>query len=93
MTDPQPVTTTTASVRAFLTDAAERVLATFVEAFLGAWALSPALDISTLQIAGIAGLTAAAAVVKATAAAVRTGTLSPASLASSPAGTARPPIE
>lgn len=54
--------------RRFLIDAAERVAATFVEAFAGAVVLAAALDLSMLESAALAGTIAAAATVKAAAA-------------------------
>lgn len=54
--------------RRFLIDAAERVAFTFLEAFAGAIVLAGALDLSTAKAALIAGVTAAAAVVKSLAA-------------------------
>lgn len=53
--------------RAWIRDTAERVLATFVEAFLAAWLASEAFDqfsFSVLRMAALAGLAAAASVVK-----------------------------
>jgi hypothetical protein len=51
-----------------LKDAAERVVATFIEAFAGVLILGDQLNLSTAQAAGTAGLIAALTVVKSTAA-------------------------
>jgi hypothetical protein len=53
--------------KAFLRDLAERVATTFVEAFLAAWLASQAFDqfsFSVLRMAALAGLVAAASVIK-----------------------------
>lgn len=64
-------------------DAAERVIATFIEAFLGAMLLSPVISISTLRAGAIAGMIAALSYVKSTVAMLLPSTgMSPASLVS-----------
>jgi hypothetical protein len=70
----------------WLKDALERVLSTYVQAFLGLLVAVPAADLdwSVAETAAIAALPAAAAVLKAILAAAFPGTVSPASLVKPP---------
>lgn len=68
--------------KSFLLDSAERIVSTFVEAFLGIWILAGPADVfnlSTVHTAAAAGVVAAAAALKA-ALAAKVGSGSSASL-------------
>jgi hypothetical protein len=66
-------------------DIAERLVFTFLEAFLGAMILSPVLNVSALKAAAFAGMAAALTYGKGTLAMLKPDTFSPASVAEAPA--------
>jgi hypothetical protein len=74
-------------MKAYARDLAERVIVTFLQGFIAAWLLAPAYDTTFLKACAFAGLTAAASYVKNTLALLKSGTVSPASLAPAPAPT------
>jgi hypothetical protein len=77
-------------MKAIALDIAERVVWSFLEAFIGALLLSPVINLSALKAAAIGGLVAALTYVKATVATLKAGTLSPASTVAAPAPPAIP---
>lgn len=67
MSTPFPLPNTQTVIKGAKTyarDLAERVLATFVQAFLGAFVLTQPLDLHMWQAAAVAGVAAAASLVK-----------------------------
>jgi hypothetical protein len=72
------------SVKTAAVDVAERTIFTFIEAFVGAIILAPAINLSTEKAAALSGVAAGLAYLKSTVSTLRSGTITPASAALPP---------
>lgn len=75
----------------WLLDTLERLLATFIETFIGAISLSAAFDVSALKSAAIAGVAAGLSYLKSTFATLLPNTVSPSSMAPDPVSISQTP--